>query len=238
MSLAGVSLICGAADAVAERAVLRNGNTLRITGYRLEGEWITLLLGRGGEIALPAGQVLEIRGEPAGPSGGDGGWRLADTEPGGTAPSAARAAAAGPSPDPAAAAGPDPASPPERAGLVELASRVARRHDVDEDLVLAVIEVESNFDAQARSPRGAAGLMQLMPRTAARFSVSDPYDPEENLRGGVLYLKELLDRYSGQVRLAVAAYNAGEEAVERFNGIPPYRETIRYVGRVMGRIGR
>ena len=106
------------------------------------------------------------------------------------------------------------------------------RHRVDEALVLAVIEVESRYDAFAVSPRGAMGLMQLMPQTAARFAVGNAFNPVENVDGGVRYLKELLERYSGQVRLALAAYNAGEQAVDRFGGIPPFRETEQYVVRV------
>jgi soluble lytic murein transglycosylase-like protein len=115
-----------------------------------------------------------------------------------------------------------------------MASHIARRHGVDESLVHAVIQVESRYDAFAVSPRGAMGLMQLMPRTAARFDVDNVFDPVENVDAGVRYLKELLERYSGQQRLALAAYNAGEEAVERYSGIPPYRETIDYVRRVLG----
>ncbi|MBI1951108.1 MAG: lytic transglycosylase domain-containing protein [Acidobacteria bacterium] len=119
-----------------------------------------------------------------------------------------------------------------------MASRIARRHRVDEALVLAVIEVESRYDAFAVSPRGAMGLMQLMPQTAARFAVANAFNPVENVDGGVRYLKELLERYSGQVRLALAAYNAGEQAVDRFGGIPPFRETEQYVVRVTRALAR
>ena len=117
--------------------------------------------------------------------------------------------------------------------LRKLAGRVARHHGLSESLVQAVVQVESRYDAFAVSPRGAMGLMQLMPQTAKRFQVDDVFDPVANLDGGVRYLKELLERYRGETQLALAAYNAGEKAVDRYGGIPPYRETMQYVDRVL-----
>jgi soluble lytic murein transglycosylase len=103
------------------------------------------------------------------------------------------------------------------------------------DLVRAVIQVESAFNPRARSPKGALGLMQLMPFTAEEVGVKDPFDPEENIRGGTLYLRRLLDRFGGNEELALAAYNAGPRAVERHGqSIPPYRETRDYVQRIRG----
>jgi soluble lytic murein transglycosylase-like protein len=105
-------------------------------------------------------------------------------------------------------------------------------------LVIAVIQVESNFDPNALSPKNAQGLMQLIPETAERFGVKDVWDPEQNLRGGMAYLRWLLDYFRGDVRLALAGYNAGEGAVERHQGVPPFDETQDYVRKVTAILSR
>jgi soluble lytic murein transglycosylase-like protein len=109
----------------------------------------------------------------------------------------------------------------------------AARHRLDPALVKAVIRTESDFIAYARSPKGALGLMQLMPATARQHSVWRVFDPAENIEGGVRHLRLLLDQYNGNVRLALAAYNAGAGAVSRHGGVPPYPETIEYLQRVL-----
>ncbi len=109
----------------------------------------------------------------------------------------------------------------------------ARRHRLSEALMLAMITVESNGEPRARSPKGAMGLMQLIPATARRFGVSDAYDAAQNLKGGAAYLDFLLDRFRGDVVLALAGYNAGEGAVARHGGVPPFAETRDYVVRVI-----
>ena len=181
----------------AEIAVLTNGQTMKITGHRTEGDTVFLSLKGGGEVGTPASQLRgfvpdEVADEVAAPTG-------------------------------------------TRAELEALAADVARRHGLDPALVLAVASVESSFKPKAVSPKGALGLMQLMPATATSLGVEDAFDPETNLEGGSRYLAELLTLYGGDLRRALAAYNAGPGAVKRHGGIPPYRETRAYVKKVLER---
>ena len=117
--------------------------------------------------------------------------------------------------------------------IARMVTQVAPKYGVDPRLALAVIAVESNFEPRARSVKGARGLMQLIPETAARFNVKNAFDIHDNVRGGLAYLRWLLAYYEGRVALAAAAYNAGEGAVDRHRGIPPYPETRDYVKRVL-----
>ena len=120
----------------------------------------------------------------------------------------------------------------ERRKIFAIVQRLAPEYGIHPALAVALIRAESNFDPQALSDKNAQGLMQLIPATAARFRVKKPFDPEQNIRGGMAYLRWLLAYYQGDVDLTVAAYNAGEGAVDRFGGVPPYPETRGYVKRI------
>lgn len=120
----------------------------------------------------------------------------------------------------------------------EWVKHLAPRYQLRPALVMAVIETESGFNAKAVSRAGAQGLMQLMPATADRFQVEDPFDPLENIKGGMRYLDWLIRHFDGDLEMALAGYNAGENAVKRYDGIPPYRETQDYVGKVLQRYAR
>ena len=109
----------------------------------------------------------------------------------------------------------------------------SEKYEMDWKLITAVMKVESNFNPRAVSPKGALGLMQIMPDTAKLYRVKRPYDPEQNIEAGVKHLKKLMTRYNNKLELVLAAYNAGEKAVDRFNGIPPYNETQQYVKKVL-----
>ena len=144
-------------------------------------------------------------------------------------------------PQPAITPGPALSSPATRqatpAQLDAIIESAAARHKVDPNLVRAVIKVESNYNPRAVSRKGAMGLMQLMPKTARGLSVANPFDPQQNVDAGVRHLRSLLETNSGDVGRSLAAYNAGQTAVERSRGIPPYRETRQYVDRITALYG-
>lgn len=126
--------------------------------------------------------------------------------------------------------------PAEPSGsLRAMITSTASKHGISARLVEAIVAVESAFNPSAVSPKGAMGLMQLMPKTASQYAVGNPFDPLQNLQGGIQFLRDLLDRFRGDLRLALAAYNAGEKAVVENDGIPPYRETREYVQKVLYR---
>jgi soluble lytic murein transglycosylase-like protein len=192
----------------AEIVVLTNGHTIASTTHRTEGDETLLTLAGGGEVRVPASQIAQV---------------LADEIV--------------PQEEPSAAVAPrDHAEGP--AEWLALATDMAHRHRIDAGLVAAVIAVESGFQPSAVSPKGAMGLMQLMPSTAAQLGVVNPFDPHQNIDGGVRHLRALLTRYQGDRRLALAAYNAGVAAVELHGGVPPFSETRAYVRKVLARSRR
>jgi hypothetical protein len=208
--LAGAWLLASPPDAAADIVFFHTGRTLSVQAHRLDGDRITLQLRGGGEVVCDASLIARI--EP-------------DEVPY-PEPEAALAAA-----DATGGALPGAGGRP----YASLIRAVAGAHGVDEGLVHAVVQAESSYRPRARSPKGARGLMQLMPATAAQYQVRDPDDPEANLEAGVRHLKGLLGRF--ELTLALAAYNAGEATVRRYGGIPPYPETQAYVRRVLGLLG-
>jgi len=201
-----------AVPARAELVFFASGRSMSVKAHRTEGASIVLMLRNGGEIICDPSMIASI---------------APDEVP-------------YPEPAPAAAvAGGGRASTlgdtPQAARYAEIIDKVSVANLVDPKLVRAVIQVESAYQRHARSRKGAMGLMQLMPATARQYGVADPYDPESNIEGGIKHLKTLLERFPKA--LALAAYNAGEAAVQRFGGIPPYPETRAYVSRILTLVG-
>jgi soluble lytic murein transglycosylase-like protein len=128
-------------------------------------------------------------------------------------------------------------NPQLKAEYDELIRRIGQKYRVEHTLIHSIIRAESNYDRFAISSKGALGLMQLMPATAIQYGVKNVFDPSENIEGGVKYLKDLIKLYNGKTDLVLAAYNAGQEAVKKYNGIPPYSETRNYISRIMNRFG-
>jgi len=205
-------LMLNAAPANAEVVLLTSGRTLTVKSHRIDGENIVLKMRDGGEVTCDKSLIEKIVPD-----------EIPYVEP--TPP--AEAAQAPEVNEPSAL----PATP-----YTEIITTMAQAHGVNPMLVQALIQVESNYRPRARSHKGAMGLMQLMPSTARQYQVGNPYDPKANIAAGVKHLKSLLDRL-GTVDLALAAYNAGEGAVKKFNGIPPYRETRDYVARILSLAG-
>jgi soluble lytic murein transglycosylase-like protein len=209
-------VFAGAAAASAEIVMMTSGGTLSVKGHRTEGDSVILTLRSGGEVTCDKTLIEKI---------------VADEVP---------------HPDPAPAAdvaqAQTAALPAQRTARLrdsvysELIASTAEAHGVDPVLVQALIQVESNYQPRAKSSKGAMGLMQIMPATAKEYRVRNAYDPKANIDAGIRKLKDLLDKFK-VVDLALAAYNAGEGAVQKFNGIPPYRETQNYVSRILAIAG-
>lgn len=119
----------------------------------------------------------------------------------------------------------------------DLIRSIAQKYRVEHTLIHSIIRAESNYDRFAVSSKGALGLMQLMPETAIQYGVKNVFSPRENIEGGVKYLKDLIRLYNGKTDLVLAAYNAGQEAVKKYKGIPPYKETRNYISKIMNRFG-
>jgi soluble lytic murein transglycosylase-like protein len=129
------------------------------------------------------------------------------------------------------------ANPQLKAQYDDIVRSIAKKYRVEHTLIHSIIRAESNYDRFAVSSKGALGLMQLMPSTAIQYGVKNVFDPRENIEGGVKYIKDLIKLYNGKTDLVLAAYNAGQEAVKKFSGIPPYRETRNYISKIMNRFG-
>jgi hypothetical protein len=207
-----LTVLASAGDARAELVFLTSGRTLSVKTHQIKGESIVLTLRSGAEVTCDKSLIEKI---------------LPDEVP---------------YPEPAPPAPAADQQVPDVTGLLqstpygEIISAVSEAHGVDPLLVRALIQVESNYKPRARSRKGAMGLMQLMPSTARTYNVRNPFDPKANIEAGIKHLKSLIDRF-GQRDLALAAYNAGEGAVTRFNGVPPYRETKSYVSRILALAG-
>ena len=214
--IAAVVLALLAASAVSARAdiiVLTSGRTISVKNHRIQGESIILTLRTGGEVTCDRSLIEKI---------------LPDEVP---------------YPEPVVEKSPsNDLRPPADAGELlratpygEIIAAMSEAHGVDPLLVRALIQVESNYKPGARSRKGAMGLMQLMPATARVYNVRNPFDPRANIEAGVKHLRSLIDRFG--IELALAAYNAGEGAVAKFNDVPPYRETRTYVSRILSIAG-
>lgn len=214
--VAGLLCALTAAPANAELVVFADGGWLRVEHFQVDGDRAWLGLPGGGGMTVDLSRIAQVvddevdRTPPVEPEpDGRPRWRFSDDE----------------------------AVPDTPFG--QQIWEAARRHGVASTLVAAVVRAESAFDAGAVSAKGARGLMQLMPATASRFGVSrnEIHDPEKNLDAGTRYLAWLLARFDGDVMLALAAYNAGEGTVDRYDGVPPYRETRNYLRRIYATLG-
>jgi transglycosylase-like protein with SLT domain len=208
LAVSAIALLAVARPARAELVFFSSGRTLSVKSHRVEGDTVVLMLRGGGEIVCDGSVVSRIAPDEV---------PYPEDAPPPTTPQPASVTS-------------------DAAPYSAIIDRVAAEHGVEPKLVRAVIQVESGYQERARSPKGAMGLMQLMPATARQYAVTDPYDPVANIEAGIAHLKSLLDRFP--TALALAAYNAGEAAVLRFHGIPPYPETRDYVSRILKLVGR
>jgi hypothetical protein len=214
LAVATLALMTTAVPASAEIVFLKSGRNFSVRSHRVDGERITLTLRSGGDITCDKSLIEKIEADEV---------PYVEPEPQ-KAPSTEEAAGEGDK------------SSLDGTPYGEIIVRAAEAHGVNPMLVSALIQVESGYRPKARSRKGAMGLMQLMPSTAREYQVGNPFDPKANIEAGIKHLKTLIDRFRG-VELALAAYNAGPGAVEKFNGVPPYRETRSYVTRILALAG-
>jgi hypothetical protein len=206
--LAAALTFAVSSPARAELVRLTNGRVMSVDSCRFDGDTVVISFRNGGEVRTPKEWVAEI---------------LPDEVP------HARAFALE-----ALAISPSAAAPVLSATAIRaMVDRIATQVGVDLRLAHAVVQVESNYDPKAISSKGAMGLMQIMPVIVQQYAVDDPFDPEKNLQAGMKYLRSMLDRFGRDTTRALAAYNAGEGAVSRYGGVPPYRETQDYVRQVL-----
>ena len=206
-----MALTAMATSARAEIIVLTSGRTINVKSHRVQGESVVLTLRTGGEVTCDKSLIEKILADEA-PYPEPLLVGQADQRPAGDQTTLLRATPYG-----------------------EIIAAMSEAHGVDPMLVRALIQVESNYKPAARSRKGALGLMQLMPATLRIYNVRNPFDPRANIEAGVKHLKSLIDRFGTE--LALAAYNAGEGAVAKFNDVPPYRETRNYVSRILSLAG-
>jgi len=211
-----LALLAMAVPASAEIVFLTSGRTLSVKSHKVDGDHIVLTLRSGGEVTCDKSIVEKV--EP-------------DEVPY-IDPDAAKTA----EPEAATPAEPDEALL-DGTPYGEIIASVSEAQGVNPLLVRALIQVESKFRPTARSRKGAMGLMQLMPSTAREYNVRNPFEPKANIEAGIKHLKSLIERFGSSLELGLAAYNAGPGAVEKFNGVPPYRETRDYVSRILSLAG-
>jgi len=210
-----------------EVAVLKNGFSIRHERHETVGDVTRLYTSTDGSsfVDIPTAQLDHFEAAPDLPATtpAASSLRLPASAPGSSyAANAARTANA-----------PVRFPPPPQPNITEVVQDASGRYQLDPDLVSSVIKAESGFNVRAVSPKGAQGLMQLMPGTASQLGVPNAFDPRANVDGGTKYLRELLERYNFDLVKALAAYNAGPQRVERFGGVPPYYETRAYIARIV-----
>jgi hypothetical protein len=236
-ALAACFVMCASlflpSSAQADIVVFKNGRTMSVKSCTVEADNATMLLRTGGAVTFPASMIARVDPDevpyPEAPSG------EAATE---AAPAGSASVTSASVSDISRFPVPGSRLPEEVLAarpFADLISTVAATHQVDVRLVHAVIEQESNYQARARSKKGAKGLMQLMPGTARQYGVRNSYDPKSNLEAGVRHLKDLLSRLD--LPTALAAYNAGEGTIKRYGGLPPFPETQNYVRSILRRVG-